>query len=444
MSAPSPASEVVSWFGIAAALYLFICPLVTMRTILKTKTTGGWVGVGSPVRVRLITHTARHGEARHSTARYATAMRTSFSRNIPTLLLPPPLYPHPHAHPFTTGHFSPLPYIAQLLESSIWTLYAALQLADLRAVFINNTLAVCFQVAYLAIFLAHPPAAKAQCYGRRGTAMLLALVLLATIGLSVYAWSQGFSCDKGASGTVCQHIGTVAVVINILKYCSPLSVMLRVIKTKSVAWMPLHLTLACTACSLLWGTYGILEDDVPTKIANIGGLVACTVQLVLYCVYCEKRCCCCCRRGAGDSSSTPQPVQGRTSSSKGRDDHCKEQPRDESSVHVRVLVPAKEGIGTEGELSTTTSADILNRGSSARNNSSTAITRDGTCGSTSGSTSDGPCDGTCDGTSIHRQSPAVDEGGPHSCEMVVAVVAAEGDVSTDIDAVDSTDTESGV
>ena len=33
-------SEVVSWFGIAAALYLFICPLVTMRTILKTKTTG--------------------------------------------------------------------------------------------------------------------------------------------------------------------------------------------------------------------------------------------------------------------------------------------------------------------------------------------------------------------------------------------------------------------
>ena len=222
-------------------------------------------------------------------------------------------------------------------------------------------------------------------------------------------------------------MGTVAVVINILKYCSPLSVMHRVIKTKSVAWMPLHLTLACTACSLLWGTYGILADDVPTKIANSGGLVACTVQLVLYCVYCEKRCCCCCRRGAGDSSGTLQPIQGRTSSSKGRDEYCKEQPRDESSVHVRVLVPTKEGIGTEGELSTTTSADILNRGSSTRNNSSTVITRDGACG------------GTCDGASIHRQSPAVDEGGPRSCEMVATVVlstvAAEDDVSTDIDAV---------
>ena len=127
----SVSSEIVSGFGIAAALYLFVSPVVTMRRIVKDK---------------------------------------------------------------TAGHFSPLPYLAQLLESSLWTLYASLQLAELRSVFINNTIAICFQIAYLTIFLCFPPAAKAQ-LSRLGTGVMLVAVLVAVAGVTMYAWAQGWSCE---------------------------------------------------------------------------------------------------------------------------------------------------------------------------------------------------------------------------------------------------------
>ena len=223
----SVSSEIVSGFGIAAALYLFVSPVVTMRRIVKDK---------------------------------------------------------------TAGHFSPLPYLAQLLESSLWTLYASLQLAELRSVFINNTIAICFQIAYLTIFLCFPPAAKAQ-LSRLGTGVVLVAVLVAVAGVTMYAWAQGWSCDEGATGGACQHVGTAAVVVNVLKYASPLSVMKRVVKTKSTKWMPLHLTLACSLCSLLWGAYGLIENDLPTIIANAGGCVACAAQLLLFCKYghCARR-----------------------------------------------------------------------------------------------------------------------------------------------------------
>lgn len=240
-------SDIVSGFGLAAAMYLFVSPMVTMRRILKDK---------------------------------------------------------------TSGHYSPLPYLAQLLESSLWTLYASLQIAELRSVFINNTIAIFFQSIYLAIFFVHPPAAKAQ-LSRLGTAVTLVSVLVAVAGVTVYAWSQGWSCDEGATSGVCQHVGTVAVVINILKYASPLSVMKRVIQTRSTKWMPLHLTIACSLCSLLWGAYGIIENDLPTIIANAGGCVACAAQLLLFCCYGSR----CTRRRATEEQRDTNTMPSRSSAS---------------------------------------------------------------------------------------------------------------------------------
>ena len=71
----------------------------------------------------------------------------------------------------------------------------------------------------------------------------------------------GFSCEDGAGA--CRWLGTLAVVLNIIKYSAPLSVMKRVIETRSVTYMPIHLTLACLCCSLSWGWYGIVVRRLP-------------------------------------------------------------------------------------------------------------------------------------------------------------------------------------
>lgn len=187
----------------------------------------------------------------------------------------------------SAAHFSPLPYLAQLCESAVWATYAATML-EARVPILANNLAGCgCSIVYLGFFLRYGPAADAELSYQR----VLALCLLAAGfvgGVVAYAASRGFSCeilgDREAVG-VCYDLGLVAVALNIGKYASPLGVMSRVVRTKSVEFMPLPLTLACFCCSVSWGGYGLCVGDLWTIIANGAGLGLAIVQLALYACY---------------------------------------------------------------------------------------------------------------------------------------------------------------
>ena len=173
----------------------------------------------------------------------------------------------------STLKFSQLPYLAQIVESSFWTLWS-LTVPNRSEMLVNNIIGVSFMSIYVLVFLYFVDKQK------RTTAYLhvgVALFLINT-GLVVYLY-------VAPSSTASLFLSVAAVVLNVLKYASPLSVAKLVIQTKSVQYMPLPLTLACLACSVLWGMYGILLNDYWIMIPNFAGVVCGLLQVLLWCYY---------------------------------------------------------------------------------------------------------------------------------------------------------------
>ena len=171
-----------------------------------------------------------------------------------------------------TLKFSQLPYLAQIVESSFWTLWS-LTVPNRSEMLINNIIGVSFMSIYVIVFLYFVDKKnRTKAYLHVG----VALILINT-GLVVYL--------SVPQSTASLFLSVAAVVLNVVKYASPLSVAKLVIQTKSVQYMPLPLTLACLACSVLWGMYGILLNDYWIMIPNVAGVVCGVLQVLLWCYY---------------------------------------------------------------------------------------------------------------------------------------------------------------
>ncbi|KVH92855.1 hypothetical protein Ccrd_005185, partial [Cynara cardunculus var. scolymus] len=77
-------------------------------------------------------------------------------------------------------------------------------------------------------------------------------------------------------------VGIFCVVFGIIMYGSPLTIMWKVIRTKSVEYMPFPLSLAAFLNGCCWTTYALLKFDLFILIANGTGAVLGLTQLILY------------------------------------------------------------------------------------------------------------------------------------------------------------------
>ncbi|XP_038874563.1 bidirectional sugar transporter SWEET3 isoform X2 [Benincasa hispida] len=83
-------------------------------------------------------------------------------------------------------------------------------------------------------------------------------------------------------------VGCIGLVASIAMYASPLVAMKRVIKTKSVEFMPFYLSFFSFSASSLWLAYGLLSHDLFLASPNLVGSPLGMLQLVLYCIYRNK------------------------------------------------------------------------------------------------------------------------------------------------------------
>ncbi|KAF9671167.1 hypothetical protein SADUNF_Sadunf12G0019300 [Salix dunnii] len=80
-------------------------------------------------------------------------------------------------------------------------------------------------------------------------------------------------------------VGSVALAASVAMYGSPLVAVKKVIKTKSVEFMPFYLSFFSFLASSIWMTYGLLSHDLFLASPNLVGSPLGIVQLVLYCKY---------------------------------------------------------------------------------------------------------------------------------------------------------------
>ncbi|VAI60054.1 unnamed protein product [Triticum turgidum subsp. durum] len=80
-------------------------------------------------------------------------------------------------------------------------------------------------------------------------------------------------------------VGILCVIFGSIMYASPLTIMGKVIRTKSVEYMPFFLSLVNFLNGLCWTGYALIKFDIYITIPNALGTIFGLIQLILYGYY---------------------------------------------------------------------------------------------------------------------------------------------------------------
>ncbi|XP_059624561.1 bidirectional sugar transporter SWEET4-like [Cornus florida] len=171
--------------------------------------------------------------------------------------------------------YSALPYVATVMNCLFWIFYGIPVVhPDSTLVVTINSIGLALELLYLSIFLYRGE-------GKRRVVLWLLAAELAFIAAVVVATLLGFHTHPKRS----LFVGIFCVIFGVLMYASPLSVMRKVIKTKSVEFMPLWLSVAGFLNGAIWLVYALLKFDLFILISNGLGALSGAVQLILYAYY---------------------------------------------------------------------------------------------------------------------------------------------------------------
>ncbi|CAN4085490.1 unnamed protein product [Withania somnifera] len=170
--------------------------------------------------------------------------------------------------------FHSLPYVVGLFSAMLWIYYAIVKTNVILIITINSFGCIA-ETIYVAIYFTY--ATKKQ----RMKALGLVLMLnFGAFGLIVFLTQILSKGPKRA-----EIIGWICMAFSISVFVAPLSIMGRVIRTKSVEFMPFNLSLALALNAVMWFFYGLLLRDVYVAAPNIAGMILGVLQMVLYGIY---------------------------------------------------------------------------------------------------------------------------------------------------------------
>ncbi|CAN6482783.1 unnamed protein product [Victoria cruziana] len=172
--------------------------------------------------------------------------------------------------------FSPIPYLATVLNCAVWVLYG-LPFVHPHSILVAtiNGAGLVIEFFYLLLYFLY--STKQQ---KVKTTLILSveLVFMATV---VTVTLAALHTHESRS----LMVGILGIIFGTCMYASPLSVMRLVIRTKSVEYMPLSLSLAAFLNGLCWTIYALLPLDVNLLIPNGLGAALGAAQLILYGCY---------------------------------------------------------------------------------------------------------------------------------------------------------------
>ncbi|KVI01571.1 SWEET sugar transporter [Cynara cardunculus var. scolymus] len=165
----------------------------------------------------------------------------------------------------------------------LWIYYALLKSNVMLLITINSV--GCFiETVYICFFLFYAPKKARVKLTKSNLVMqmesLKLIVLLIVVGFGLIVVLTQFL----ASGV------TRGVIVNSwMDLPPPLGVLRQVIRTKSVEYMPILLSVALTLSAVMWFFYGLLLGDFNIAIPNVLGFTFGIIQMILYLVYRNKK-----------------------------------------------------------------------------------------------------------------------------------------------------------
>ncbi|KAK3122260.1 hypothetical protein QOZ80_8BG0667250 [Eleusine coracana subsp. coracana] len=178
----------------------------------------------------------------------------------------------------STGGFSSVPYVVALFSSVLWIFYALVK-TNSRPLLTINAFGCGVEAAYIIFYLVYAPK-KA----RVRTIAYFLLLDVAAFGLIVFATLK----LVGPAHRV-KFLGSVCLAFSMAVFVAPLSIIVKVVKTKSVEFMPIGLSFCLALSAVAWFCYGLFTKDPYVMYPNVGGFFFSCIQIGLYFWYCKPR-----------------------------------------------------------------------------------------------------------------------------------------------------------
>ncbi|XP_071709359.1 bidirectional sugar transporter N3-like [Rutidosis leptorrhynchoides] len=174
----------------------------------------------------------------------------------------------------STMGFQSLPYVVSLFSALLWLFYALINGSNTFLLISINTFGTIIESIYIIIFLVYAtPDAKKKTF----TALTIVMVFFFAIFLVTLLWVN--------EHVRVQVVGWICVVVSVCVFAAPLSIVLQVVRTKSVEFMPLSLSCFLTLSAIMWFGYGMYIEDRCVMVPNILGFVLGVCQMGLYGYY---------------------------------------------------------------------------------------------------------------------------------------------------------------
>ncbi|XP_049349080.1 bidirectional sugar transporter SWEET10-like [Solanum verrucosum] len=177
----------------------------------------------------------------------------------------------------STEGYQSIPYVIALFSCMLWIYYAFLKTNTTLLITINS-FGMLIETIYVGLFLYYAPK-KA----RVNTVKMLLLTVVGGFGAIIVVTQFVF---KGAVRG--QIVGWICLIFSLCVFVAPLGIVRQVIKTKSVEYMPILLSVFLTISAVMWFFYGLLLKDLNIAAPNILGFIFGILQMILYAMYRKK------------------------------------------------------------------------------------------------------------------------------------------------------------
>uniref|UniRef100_A0A3Q7FT16 Bidirectional sugar transporter SWEET n=1 Tax=Solanum lycopersicum TaxID=4081 RepID=A0A3Q7FT16_SOLLC len=185
----------------------------------------------------------------------------------------------------TVMQFKPDPYVVTALNCAVWVFYGMPFVhPDSLLVVTINGIGLFIEFLYIIVFYIYSDGPKRYLQKKISIFLGVEIILFAILVFVTLTFLHG---TKKRS----MLVGILAVIMNVAMYASPLTVMRRVISTKSVKFMPFYLSLANFCNGGIWFAYAFLKFDPYILVINCIhspnglGTLSGAIQLILYAKY---------------------------------------------------------------------------------------------------------------------------------------------------------------
>nr|GEW78142.1 exocyst complex component EXO70B1-like [Tanacetum cinerariifolium] len=177
----------------------------------------------------------------------------------------------------STMGFESFPYVVSLFSALLWMYYSFIKEGNTFLLITVNALGSLIETVYVIIFIIY-----ATPYGRKQTLKILS----ASMALCLVISLGSFYLLHGPTRALV--VGWICVALSICVFASPLTIVLQIVKTKSVEFMPFTLSCFLTLSAMMWFAYGMFTKDLCVTVPNVLGFVLGMIQMSLYQYYKQK------------------------------------------------------------------------------------------------------------------------------------------------------------